>query len=227
MGTQHCSLISNLITPFCLHLHQHSNCATMPSSHPDADLHPVATGPAKAIVDAHQAEQPLKLYAGWLYVHSSLQPPNSPTPPKPPTLLTRPPLHPSCPFVQRVWSILEEKQIPYQYIEVNPYHKPDSLLSLNPRGLVPTLQYEGKPLFESTVIGEFLEEAFPEHGPKLMPQDVYLRARTRCVVPYFPSPTMFTLERRRTDAGWGLGSGPTSAQAESSPRSIDTCNSNP
>lgn len=35
-------------------------------SHPDADLHPVATGPAKAIVDAHSKEEGLKLYSGWL-----------------------------------------------------------------------------------------------------------------------------------------------------------------
>ncbi len=41
--------------------------------------------------------------------------------------------------VQRVWTVLEEKNIPYQYIEVNPYHKPDSLLKSNPRGLVLTL----------------------------------------------------------------------------------------
>lgn len=58
------------------------------SSHPDANLHPEATGPAKAIVDAHGAEQPLKLYSGWF-----------------------------CPFVQRAWTVLEEKKIPYQYIE--------------------------------------------------------------------------------------------------------------
>lgn len=83
------------------------------SSHPDAELHPVATGPAAEIVSAHNSSQPLKLYSGWF-----------------------------CPFVQRVWSVLEEKGIPYQYIEVNPYHKPQSLLDLNPRGLVPTLQYE-------------------------------------------------------------------------------------
>lgn len=74
---------------------------------PDADLYPTASGPAKAIVGAHSAEQGLKLYSGWF-----------------------------CPFVQRVWIVLEEKKIPYQYIEVNPYHKPESLLSLNPRGLV-------------------------------------------------------------------------------------------
>jgi glutathione S-transferase len=85
----------------------------------------------------------------------------------------------SCPFVQRAWTVLEEKKIPYQYIEVNPYDKPKSLLDLNPRGLVPTLQYDNKPLFESTVICEFLEEAYPDHKPRLLPEDVYERARTR------------------------------------------------
>jgi len=62
---------------------------------------------------------------------------------------------------------------------VNPYHKPDSLLKLNPRGLVPTLQYDNKPLYESTVICEFLEDAYPDHTPHLLPQDPYSRARTR------------------------------------------------
>lgn len=81
--------------------------------------------------------------------------------------------------MQRTWAVLEEKQIPYQYIEVNPYHKPESLLELNPRGLVPTLQYDGKPLYESTVICEFLEDAYPQHGAKLLPEDIYERARMR------------------------------------------------
>lgn len=35
-------------------------------SHPDSKLHPVATGPAIKIVEAHQKEEPLKLYSGWL-----------------------------------------------------------------------------------------------------------------------------------------------------------------
>ena len=119
-------------------------------SHPDAELHPTASGPAKAVVEAHSDEQGLKLYSGWF-----------------------------CPFVQRAWTVLEEKQIPYQYIEVNPYHKPESLLSLNPRGLVPTLEYEGKPLYESTVICEFLEDAYPDHGIKLLPSNPFMRARMR------------------------------------------------
>jgi len=71
------------------------------------------------------------------------------------------------------------KKIQYQYIEVNPYHKPKSLLDLNPRGLVPTLQYHNKPLYESTVLCEFLEEVYPDHPPRLLPAEPYDRARTR------------------------------------------------
>jgi glutathione S-transferase len=119
-------------------------------AHPDSNIHPEATGKATATVKAHADSQPLKIYAGWF-----------------------------CPFVQRTWLSLEEKKIPYQYIEVNPYHKPKSLLDLNSRGLVPTLQYDNKPLFESTVICEFLEEAYPDHGTPLLPKDPYDRARAR------------------------------------------------
>ncbi|KAJ5272802.1 hypothetical protein N7478_007927 [Penicillium angulare] len=83
----------------------------------------------------------------------------------------------------RVWVALEEKQIPYEYIEVNPYNKPDSLLSLNPKGLIPTLpcptQQGHKPLYESTVVLEYLEEANPDNQPHLLPQDPYERARAR------------------------------------------------
>ncbi|KAI9803940.1 MAG: hypothetical protein M1833_000221 [Piccolia ochrophora] len=82
-------------------------------------------------------------------------------------------------FLQRVWAVLEEKNIPYQYVEVNPYHKPDSLLKLNPRGLVPTLEYDGKPLYESNIICEFIEDAYPSAQPRLLPSDPYLRARAR------------------------------------------------
>jgi glutathione S-transferase len=119
-------------------------------AHPDSNVHPEATGKATATVKAHADSQPLKLYGAWF-----------------------------CPFVQRAWLVLEEKKIPYQYIEVNPYHKPKSLLDLNSRGLVPSLQYDNKPLFESNVICEFLEEAYPDYGTALLPKDPYDRARAR------------------------------------------------
>lgn len=83
--------------------------------------------------------------------------------------------------------MLEEKQIPYEYIEVNPYHKPESLLKLNPRGLVPTLQFHDKPLYESNVICELLEEAYPGYGPSLLPTDLYDRARMRIWQDYITS----------------------------------------
>ena len=35
-----------------------------------------------------------------------------------------------CPFVQRTWIALEEKGIPYQYKEVNPYKKEKHFLGM-------------------------------------------------------------------------------------------------
>jgi glutathione S-transferase len=45
--------------------------------------------------------------------------------------------------------------------------------------LVPTLQYEDNLLYESIVVCEFLEEAYPKHGLKLLSEDPCTRARTR------------------------------------------------
>ncbi|KAG8901794.1 hypothetical protein FRB99_005094 [Tulasnella sp. 403] len=89
-----------------------------------------------------------------------------------------------CPFVQRVWAVLEYKGIPYRYVECDPYKKPKELLELNPKGLVPALKLtEGRSLAEST----YLEEAYsppnvaPGAYPSLLPplSDPYARARAR------------------------------------------------
>jgi glutathione S-transferase len=50
-------------------------------------------------------------------------------------------------------------------------------LKLNPKGVVPTLVYNGTPVIESTLICEFLDETFPD--PPLMPKDPGERARMR------------------------------------------------
>lgn len=60
------------------------------------------------------------------------------------------------PFVQRVWISLEMKGIPYQYIEIDPYKKPQALLEVNPRGLVPALRHGEWGCYESTVIMEYV-----------------------------------------------------------------------
>lgn len=50
-------------------------------------------------------------------------------------------------------------------------------LKLNPRALVPTLVHDGVPIVESTVINEYLDEAFA--APPLKPGDALGRARMR------------------------------------------------
>lgn len=135
----------------------------MPSAngHPDADLHPVATGTAHDIVQNHQDPAPHILYSGWF-----------------------------CPFVQRSWITLEEKKVPYQYIEINPYKKDPEFLELNPRGLVPTLGVpvkggkkgddgvERSPLIESNIISEYID-ALPSDRPSLYSDDPFTKARQK------------------------------------------------
>lgn len=129
---------------------------------PDANLHPAATGRAAAIVQQHEnADADHVLYSGWF-----------------------------CPFVQRVWIVLEEKKIPYRYQEINPYNKEPSFLKLNPRGLVPTLGVPtpdgSKPLIESGIICEYLDETFPQ-APALLPRDPYKKAKLKISVDYVTS----------------------------------------
>ncbi|KAK9897987.1 glutathione-S-transferase [Cystobasidium minutum MCA 4210] len=140
---------------------------------PDAQIHPTATGKAIKIVEAHHDPQDFVFYSGWF-----------------------------CPFVQRVWAALEEKGIPYQYKEENPYHKDEEFLRVSPRGLVPAATYYGKPLNESQVILEFLEDAYPDKGPKLRPEDPYLRARMRLTIDHISKniiPAFFRLLQAQED----------------------------
>lgn len=57
---------------------------------------------------------------------------------------------------------MEEKKIPYEYKEVNPYHKEPAFLKINPKGLVPAIERNGKALAESNILIEFLEDAYPD-----------------------------------------------------------------
>lgn len=65
------------------------------------------------------------------------------------------------PFVQRVWIALEAKGIPYQYVEVDPYKKPQALLEVNPQGLVPALRHGDWGCGESSVLVQYVSPSFP------------------------------------------------------------------
>lgn len=55
-------------------------------------------------------------------------------------------------------------------------HDP-AYLKLNPNGVVPTLVHDGRPVTESTVIIEYIDDTFPE--VPLKPEDTYARAQMR------------------------------------------------
>jgi len=82
-----------------------------------------------------------------------------------------------CPFVQRVWIALEVKGLDYQYVEVDPYKKPQNLLDINPRGLVPALKHGDWGCYESNVLLEYLEDLGA--GYALFPQHPQLKAHCR------------------------------------------------
>jgi glutathione S-transferase len=55
-------------------------------------------------------------------------------------------------------------------------------LRRNPYGKIPVIDDDGKILFESCIINEYLDEKYP--NPPLMPKDPFLRGRGRILVDY-------------------------------------------
>lgn len=55
-------------------------------------------------------------------------------------------------------------------------------LGRNPYGKIPVIDDDGKILFESCIINEYLDEKYP--NPPLMPKDPFLRGRGRILVDY-------------------------------------------
>lgn len=86
-----------------------------------------------------------------------------------------------CPFAIRVRMVLEEKAIPYQLIEEDLGNLSSELLALHPEGRVPLLIVRGtnarQVIYQSNIITEYLDEAFPENP--LMPPPPSERAEIR------------------------------------------------
>ena len=76
--------------------------------------------------------------------------------------------------------VLEEKGLKYRIENLpagNLWKKPPEMLARHPLGKVPYLEDGGRTFFDSTVIGEYLEERYP--SPALMPSDAVARAQVR------------------------------------------------
>ena len=81
-----------------------------------------------------------------------------------------------CPFVQKAVIVLKQKQVEYDIEYIDLADPPEWFLEISPFGKVPVLKMNGDAIFESSVIIEFLEEAFPN---KLHPADLIHKAKNR------------------------------------------------
>lgn len=104
----------------------------------------------------------------------------------------------TCPYVQRVCTILHHKGLDFDITWIDKRAKPDELWELSPRGKVPVLVVGDTPLLESQAICEYLEDAWPE--PALRPTDPLLAARDRAWFAYaaedFFAPTYNMLKNK-------------------------------
>lgn len=82
-----------------------------------------------------------------------------------------------CPFAQRTRMMLIEKDVAFTLREVDLNDKPDWFLEVSPYSKVPVIRHQGRVVYESAIINEYLDEVFPT--PAMMPADPGQRATAR------------------------------------------------
>ncbi len=88
--------------------------------------------------------------------------------------------HPMSPCAQKVRIVLAEKGLEWTAHHVSLQDKENLepwYLKLNPLGVVPTLVHDGRPVIESSIICEYLNDSFPDVD--LSPGDPYARSQMR------------------------------------------------
>ncbi|GJM91284.1 hypothetical protein PR202_ga07646 [Eleusine coracana subsp. coracana] len=87
----------------------------------------------------------------------------------------------ASPFVLRVKLALSIKGLSYEDVEEDIFGgKSELLLNSNPvHKKVPVLLHNGKPICDSQIIVQYIDEAFPGSGPSLLPTDPLERAVAR------------------------------------------------
>ncbi|XP_025099817.1 glutathione S-transferase omega-1-like [Pomacea canaliculata] len=88
-----------------------------------------------------------------------------------------------CPYALRTRLVLAHKQIPFETVNVDLKNKPEWFLKINPKGLVPTLEKDGKVVYESLITCDYLDDVYPQN--RLTPSDPYQRALDAMFLDYF------------------------------------------
>jgi glutathione S-transferase len=103
-----------------------------------------------------------------------------------------------CPFCHRCLLVLHEKRAAFQPVTIERSEKETSKHLLSPYARVPVLWHDGQPVYESSVINEYLDEISP--APRLLPEDAGPRAMARFWIDFCNTrfmPAYFNLLKER------------------------------
>ena len=95
----------------------------------------------------------------------------------------------ACPFVQRVAITLQYKGIDYDIEYIDLGNPPEWFLAISPLKKVPLLIVDGTVIFESAVINEYIDEAYP---PMLHPDDLLMKAINRSWIEFCNNISLYT-----------------------------------
>lgn len=87
-----------------------------------------------------------------------------------------------CPYAQRSHICMLEKSLDFEIIEIDLKNKPAWFEEISPYSKVPVLQDGETRIYESTIINEYLDEAYSD--PALMPTSFSDRATARIWIDY-------------------------------------------
>ena len=106
---------------------------------------------------------------------------------------------------ERVRIALNLKGLAYDYVPAS-LLPPGEYRRINPQGLLPALEVNGRMIAQSSAILEYLEETFP--SPPILPNDPVLRAQSRAFGALIAAEMhAITVNRVRTFVGEALGTG--------------------
>lgn len=90
---------------------------------------------------------------------------------------------PLSPFVRKVRLLLAEKGLDYQLEIIAPFKQPEWFFDISPLGRIPGFKHGDLALADSSVIGQYIEERFPER-PSLYGDSIEEKARIRWLEKY-------------------------------------------
>ncbi|QOJ32476.1 MAG: glutathione S-transferase family protein [Gammaproteobacteria bacterium] len=104
----------------------------------------------------------------------------------------------ACPYAQRSRMVLIEKGLDFELVEIDIHDRPAWFKDVSPYGKVPVLRHEGRVVYESAIINQYVDETFAT--PPLMPADSHGRALARiwmdyCDTRYLPAAHKLMAER--------------------------------